>query len=57
MAKKSASGFVFAMVSSTAARMRNVTPIRSRWYQGRASRLLNVHEPRLTAIAPTTPMA
>ena len=57
MAKKSASGFVRASVTSTAKRTMNVAPISQRSYQRRFSRLLNVHEPRFTAIAPTTPMA
>ena len=55
--KKSAFGLVLARVISTAERMPNVIAIKPRSYQSNFKFLLNAQEPRLTVIAPTTPIA
>ena len=55
--KKSAFGLVLASVISTAKRTTNVTVMRPRSNQSIFRFLLNAQEPRLTVIAPTTPIA
>src|SRR2546429_7900269 len=55
--KKSASGLVRARVSSTQNKIVKVRPNKTRSYQVKPIVRLNVHEPRLTVIAPTTPIA
>ena len=55
--KKRAFGLVLASVISTAKSTTNVTAIKPRSYQSIFRFLLKAQEPRLTVIAPTTPIA
>src|SRR5208283_5180656 len=57
VAKKSAAGLVLAMVISMANKIANVVTMIVNSRQFNFSRLLKQLEPRLTVIAPTTPMA